>query len=197
MTTSDKIQLLMVIATSASIILPQIIRLIIFYRPNISIEVNDESAVLFTPCFDKEHNEKFISVKIRIHNKGKITAEMLQVRVLKVEFKNIHNHRVLKFPPLKLYCSYQDDRKEHGSLLHTMKKIQPKTFEDYDFLEVLESKKFCYFNSVNDAYTIKDNGNYIVQLLISCDNHKSIKKRISFDFDNKTEKFIHNLRVLN
>lgn len=182
----EKIQFALVIVTSCSIIIPiavQFIKYVIF-RPRILIITDTNSDELFSECTlsNEETTIDAISFKIRIRNKGRKSAENVQIIVNKVEFENNKGTQTPKFPPLKLYWSYQDDRITHKLLPLTMKKIQPKSFEDCDFLFIDKQKKCGQFVAINSKFLINEYGKYTIKLIISGDNFNSFEKPISFRF---------------
>lgn len=192
MNVGEKIQFVLVIVTSLLIIIPLIIHFIkwIIYRPQISINADNKTEALFTEC--TLNTGSAISFKLRIINNGIKSAENVQIILDKVEFENNQKTISLKFSPLKLYWSYQDDRILHNLLPLTMKKIQPKAYEDCDFLFFDKQNKCGYFAAINSTLCIKEYGKYKIKLIISGDNFNSFSKTISFNF-NPDNNFIQDL----
>ena len=192
-----KIQFALVIVTCCSIIVPLIIQFIkyIIFRPRISIITDINSDELFSECtlIDSSTKIDTISFKIRIRNNGRKSAENVQIIVSKVEFENKKGTQSPRFPPLKLYWSYQDDRITHDLLPLTMKKIQPKSFEDCDFLFLNKQNKYGYFAAINSKFLINEYGRYTIKLIISGDNFNSFEKSITFTFNPNNEHFIQDL----
>lgn len=61
-----------------------------------------------------------------------------------------------------------------------MKRIQPKSFEDCDFLFIDKQDKCGYFAAMNSSFLIKDCGRYKIKLMISGDSFNSFEKEIYF-----------------
>ena len=195
MTTSDKIQFAMVIVTGFSVIVSIFMSSFInwFNRPKITIEARTDSNDLFTDCGD------FISFKLRIKNNGRTYADNVQITIDKVEnkdssefWKNKHS----PFPPMKLYWSYQDDRLRQKLPRLTTKRLQPKTYEDCDFIFIYIMNKNIKFVSNQSLYTMFEKGRYTIHFIISCDNCNSVKKNMSFFYNNDGDKkIIDNLKI--
>jgi hypothetical protein len=192
MSIGEKIQFALVIVTCFSIIIPLIVQFFKcrIYRPKLSCKIDNTSEELFTEC--SLNTGDAISLKIRINNSGLKTAENVQVILYKVCFENKQKQDLPKFPPLKLYWSYQDDRKLYNLLPYTMKNIQPKSFEDCDFLFFDKQNKCGYFAAMNSKLLIKEYGCYKITFIISGDNFNSFEKTISFTFD-PNDNFIKDL----
>lgn len=200
MATNEKIQFALVIVTCLSIIIPLIVQFLkhLIYKPKVSIKTDISSNELFTECSlnTKTSNLDYISFKIRIVNKGKKTAENVQIVLHTIKVENNQTAILLKFPPMKLYWSYQDDRIKNNLIPLTMQKIQPKSFEDCDFLFLDKNHKIGFFAAMNSPYVIKNYENYRIKLIISGDNFDSFEKTIAFTFNpNDVNKFVQNISV--
>ncbi len=195
---SDIIQISVVVVAFMGIFIPRI-----FFRidekrrakneerqkPRLRLHCDENDEGIFTECtLSNDHDVS--SLKIRVFNDGFTTAKNVQIKIKEFNVIDLKDNSVSpsKHSFLKLLWSYQDQREKLKLPLETKMDIQPKSYEDCDFIFIDKMDGCGYFVSDESDLSLKLNGIYHVTVVVSGDNILSKEYRASFCLDrNKKE----------
>ena len=194
---SDIIQISVVVVAFMGIFIPRI-----FFRidekrrakneekqkPRLRLHCDEKDEGIFTECtLSNEHEVS--SLKIRVFNDGLTTAKNVQIKIKEFNVIDLKDNSVSpsKHSFLKLLWSYQDQREKLKLPLETKMDIQPKSYEDCDFIFIDKLDGCGYFVSDESDLSLKLNGIYHVTVVVSGDNILSKEYRASFCLDRNKE----------
>ena len=124
------------------------------------------------------------SFKIRVFNDGFTTAKNVQLRIKGFDIRNPPNLGIFNYSFFKLFWSYQDQKIRMQLPLDTRMDIQPKSYEDCDFIIIDEKMLTAFFVSEQSNLLLNSKGTYGVTIIVSGDNIVSFERVIVFTFDN-------------
>lgn len=151
-------------------------------KPKLRLHCDEKDEGIFTKCRLTNHNEA-ISFKIRVFNEGYTTAKNVQIKIKGFDVSNPPNITEFNYSFMKLNWSYQDQQRRLNLPLETKIDIQPKSYEDCDFVFFDKKEQFGYFASEQSNLLLHSNGSYRVTVIVSGDNILSDEYTICFSYD--------------
>ena len=195
---SDIIQISVVVVAFMGIFIPRI-----FFRidekrrakneekqkPRLRLHCDEKDEGIFTECTLSNDHEVY-SFKIRVFNDGFTTAKNIQVKIKEFSVKDSKNNKAepARYSFMKLLWSYQDQRGLLNLPLETKMDVQPKSYEDCDFIFVDKEDCLGYFVSDESDLSLQLNGLYKVTVVVSGDNILSKEYTVAFSFDKENLK---------
>ncbi len=171
-------------------------------RPILRIKCDSKDEGLFTNCcYDSNNNPTAKSFKIRVFNDGLTTAKRVQLKV--TEFRIVQkkeNDNLAQdgcnYSFLKLNWSYQDERERINLPHETKMDIQPKSYEDCDFLFVFPRKQEVKLGTEQSVVRITGNWNCFFYIQISGDNIQAEEHLYNFTIDYNSKEIINNFQEM-
>lgn len=188
---SDWIQIIVVIVALFAIFIPRKFQKIDENRiqneeenrkPKLRLHCDENDEGIFTKCRLSNHNEAY-SFKIRVFNDGLTTAKSIQIKIKDFDVSNPPNIAEFHYSFLKLNWSYQDQQKYLKLPLETKMDIQPKSYEDCDFVFFDKKEQFGIFASEQSNLLLNSNGLYKVTVIVSGDNIISDEYIVCFSYN--------------
>jgi len=151
-------------------------------KPKLRLHCDENDEGIFTKCRLSNHNDA-LSFKIRVFNDGFTTAKNVQIKIKDFDVSNPPKIAEFQYSFLKLNWSYQDQQKYLKLPLETKMDIQPKSYEDCDFVFFDKKEQFGIFASEQSNLLLNSTGLYRVTVIVSGDNILSDEYLICFYYD--------------
>lgn len=150
-------------------------------KPKLRLLCDETNEGICTRC-KFTNGEEHISFKIRVFNDGFTTAKNVQIKMITFDISDFP--KIADYDrAIKLNWSYQDQQTRLNLPLEKKSDIQPKSFEDCDFVFFNVTKRLGYFASENSNLLLTNPGTCRVNLIVSGDNILSEEYFMSFNYD--------------